>query len=314
MRIAFLGSPPFAVPILERILASEHEPCVLVTRPERPRGRGRRVESSPLVDLARERGIPVLEPASARDEAFRAELASFEPELLLVASYGQILDQALLDLAPRGAFNVHASLLPRHRGASPIQAAIRAGDERTGVSVQRMVLALDQGDVLLALDTPIGERESAGELLQRLAKLGGEAAVQALDLIERGAARFVPQDPTRATYAPRLRKEDGRIDWRLGARELERHVRAMTPWPGALAKLAAGPELVVVEALAHPELELASALPGELLAAQQRLLVATGAGALEILRLTPAGKRSLSAAEWLRGARLAPSARFEVQP
>ena len=233
MRVAFLGSPPFATPVLRKLLDSRHEVVALVTRPDRPGGRGLAVRVSPLVELARERGIRVLQPETTKDPAFVAELRELAPDVLLVASYGEILRRDVLDLAPKGALNVHASLLPRHRGASPIQAAILAGDPETGVSVQRMVLALDEGDVLHEVSTPIGAHENAGELLERLSGLGGEAAVQSLDLLERGRAEFRPQDPARATYARRIKKEEGRIDWSKSAIELDRHVRAMTPWPGA---------------------------------------------------------------------------------
>src|SRR5689334_7486139 len=171
MRVVFLGSPPFALPVLERLLASRHKVLALVTQPDRPRGRGMKVAPSPLVELARARGLPVLQPNDTRDADFVGQMRGLKPDVLLVASYGEILREELLTLGHRGALNVHASLLPRHRGASPIQAAILAGDAETGVSVQRMVLRIDAGDVLLEERTPIGPNETSGELLARLAQL-----------------------------------------------------------------------------------------------------------------------------------------------
>jgi len=229
MRVVFLGSPPFALPVLERLLGSRHQLLALVAQPDRPRGRGMKVEPSPLVELARARELPVLQPEDTRAPAFADRLRSFKPDALLVASYGEILRQDLLSLCRHGALNVHASLLPRHRGASPIQAAILAGDAETGVSVQRMVLRLDAGDVLLEERTPIGPEETAGELSARLAQLGGAAAVRALDLVESGAARFVPQDESRASVARKIHKQQGRIDWGRAAVDIERLVRALNP-------------------------------------------------------------------------------------
>jgi methionyl-tRNA formyltransferase len=311
VRIVFLGSPPFATPVLERVLASEHRVLALVTRPDKPSGRGLKTAASPLAALARSRGIPVLQPASARDPEFVASLRALAPEALLVASYGEILDAELLGLAPRGAFNVHASLLPRHRGASPIQAAILAGDAETGVSIQRMAVALDQGDVLLEARTPIGDHENAGELLDRLAVLGGESAVRALNRIASGGAAFTPQDPAFATYARRVRKEQGRIDWTKSAVEIDRHVRAMTPWPGARTIGPGGKELVVLEAkVAELGEESPRAEPGTILARDRGLLVATGSGALEVVAIKPSGGVRMEGAAWMRGARLAPGARF----
>ncbi len=300
MRYVFMGSPPFAVPVLERLLESGHEALALVTRPDRPRGRGREVATSPLVERARERGLAVLQPPSTKDPEFVAELRSFDPEVLLVASYGEILRTNILELAPHGALNVHGSLLPRHRGAAPVQAAIAAGDRETGISIQRIVLALDEGDVLLEKRIEIGERENAGELFERLATLGGEAALEALDLLQAGTAVFTPQDPELATYAPKLRKDDGWIDWSRPALELDRHIRAMTPWPGARATTPDGQPLVVGEALPWSE---PHGEPGTLLETKKRCVVACGEGALELLVVQPPGKRAMEAAAWLRGAR-----------
>ncbi len=311
MRLVFFGSPPFATPVFARVLESRHVVAALVTRPDRPSGRGLKVETSPLAVLARTRSVPVLQPPSARDPAFVAAVRALEPDVLLVASYGEILGRDLLELAPRGALNVHASLLPRHRGASPIQAAILAGDAETGISIQRMVLALDEGDLLLEKRAPIGPRENASELLDRLTVLGAEAALAALELVEAGKAVFTPQDAARATYARRIRKEQGRVDWTKRSAELVRHVRAMTPWPGARATAPGGKEIVLLDAEAaeiprgSPPQE-----PGTILGSERGLLVATGDGALAVFGVKPAGGVRMHGAAWLRGARIAPGARF----
>ena len=302
MRYVFLGSPPFAVPVLESLLESGHEALALVTRPDRPRGRGREVVASELVQLARARGLEVIQPTSTKDPEFVAALRALEPDVLMVASYGEILRQELLDLAPHGALNVHGSLLPRWRGAAPIQRAIQAGDAETGVCVQRMVLALDEGDVLLERRTPIGAEETSGQLFERLALLGGEAAVAALDELESGRAVFTPQDPQAATHARKLTKEEGQLDWSRSAVELDRHVRGVTPWPGARAVAPDGGQLVVVAA--RPATLEHQAAPGQLLETRKRCLVACGEGALELVTVKPAGKKAMEATAWLRGARL----------
>ncbi len=315
MRVVFLGSPPFAAPVFERVAAcGRHTLAGLVTPPDRPRGRGREVAPSPLVERARAAGIALLQPERARGAEFVAALRALAPEVLLVASYGEILRQDVLDLPPRGCFNVHASLLPRHRGASPIQAAILAGDAETGVCVQRMVLALDEGDLVDEERTAIGAHETAGELLTRLSLLGATVALRALDAIESGTAVYTPQDPAHATYARKIEKHDGRIDWSRDADAIDRHVRAMTPWPGAHTGLPGGGELVLLDV--RPRAIEHAAAPGALLdasahaagdpARRGEMLVACGRGALAVLALKPAGKGRMEGAAWLRGARLAP--------
>jgi len=308
MRVVFLGSPPFALPIFEQLLASKHKVLALVTQPDRPRGRGMKVAPSPLVELARARGLPVLQPHDTRDPDFVGQMRGLKPDVLLVASYGEILREELLKLGHRGALNVHASLLPRHRGASPIQAAILAGDSETGVSVQRMVLRLDAGDVLLEERTQIGPQETSGELLARLAQLGAKAALRALDEVDGGKAQFVPQDETRATMARKISKQQGRIDWARNATDVERLVRALNPWPLARCSDGTGSDLAVLAARVVEG--QAGAEPGTLLASKQGACVACGSGALELVRVKPAGKGEMDGAAWLRGARLEPGAKL----
>lgn len=312
MRFVFFGSPPFATPVLERLLRSRHTALALVTLPDRPRGRGRAIETSELVLLAQQHGVATMQPADPHAEDFLAALRALSPDVLIVASYGVIMKDALLKLAPHGALNVHASLLPRHRGASPIQAAILAGDATSGVSLQRIVARLDEGDVLLARERAILPDESAKDLLEALAPIGGDLAVEGLDLLECGRAVFTPQDPTRATYARKLRKEQGWIDFTRPAPDLARQVRAQNPWPGARCLDPKAREVVVLRARAHAWSSLGAS--GELLEESPRVLVACGAGALELLELVPAGKRAMSAIDYLRGARFSRGERFVGLP
>ena len=305
MRVVFLGSPPFATPILAALLESSHELVGVVTPPERGSGRRRAAAASPVAELAEAAEVVLLRPDTARDPEFQARLTALEPEAMMVASYGEILDDAFLAIAP--AFNVHASLLPRHRGASPIQAAILAGDEVTGVSVQRIVQALDAGDVVLSIETAIGPEETAAELFPRLSELGARAAVEALDRVAAGTAVYTPQDPDAVTVCRKLKKEHGRLDWSRSAVELERHVRAMNSWPMARTTLPGGRSLQVLRARVADT--PGRGIPGTVLEADRRLVVAAGPGgtdALECLELRTEGKSAQPAEAWLRGARLEP--------
>ncbi|MCL4127384.1 UNVERIFIED_CONTAM: hypothetical protein GTU68_002745 [Idotea baltica] len=289
------------MPVFEALLESGHVILALVTQPDKPRGRGREVVPSDLVVRAREAGIPVLQPTSTKTPEFVASLRELTPEVLLVASYGEILNTEVLELAPHGALNVHGSILPRWRGAAPIQRAVAAGDAVTGVSVQRMVLALDAGDIQLERRIAIESDDTSGSLFDKLAVLGGESAVAALTELDEGTASYTPQDPDAATHAPKLRKPEGQVDWNLPAEQLERHVRAMSPWPGAKAATPDGKPLIIEEAR---HIDEHSGDPGTLLEITPRLVVACGSGALELVVVKPAGKRAMEASAWLRGARL----------
>ena len=306
-----MGSPPFATPVFEGLVASRHEVTALVTPPDRPRGRGRVVEPSELVVRARELGVEVVQPESTKDPEFVAQLRRFEADVLVVASYGELLREEILDMCPHGALNVHGSLLPRWRGASPIQRAIIAGDAETGISIQRMVLALDAGDVLLERRIPIGPEDTAGDLFTRLADLGAEAIVAALDALADGTAKYTPQDDALVTLAPKLKKAEGDLDWSLSAAELERTVRGLTPWPGARTVLPDGRTLGVLRARAlesDSELESGCLLPDAEGGASA--VVRCGEGALELVEVKPAGKGAMDFAAFLRGSRPDPGARL----
>ena len=305
MRYVFLGSPPFATPVLAHLIEDDWRPELVVTPPARPRGRGRQLVASPVASLAEEAGIPVLQPASVRDEAFLEDLRAVEADVFLVVSYGELLRQSFLDLPRDVALNIHPSLLPRHRGATPVQTAILSGDERTGVSIQKMVLELDAGDVLCARETDVLPDETSGELFDRLAVLSGELAAEALRLVADGNAVYRPQDEDSVTFCKKLSKEDGWIDWSRSAVELDRHVRGMNPWPLAATQLPNGERLAVHRAQVLPVAGEERA-PGSVLVAKDRLVVACGEGTLELLQVQAAGKRAMTASDYLRGARIAP--------
>jgi methionyl-tRNA formyltransferase len=307
VRLVFLGSPPFATPVLASLLGSRFRPVAIVTQPARARGRGKKLAASEVSALARREEIELLEPGSAREPAVLARLDALAPDVFLVASYGEILRPEFLAIPRVVALNVHPSLLPRHRGATPVPAAILSGDEVTGVAIQRMAAELDCGELVLVRETPIRPGETAGELLARLAAWSGELVLEALELVDSGRARYEPQDHARATYSKKLAKEHGRLDWSEPALALERRVRAMNPWPGAVTRLPGGAELFVWRARAA---EAPGAPPGTVLEASRRLLVAAGERALELQEVQLAGKRVLPAAEFLRGARLAVGARL----
>ena len=319
LRVVFLGSPPFGTPVLSALQESGHDLVGVVTRPDRPRGRGRSVDRGEVAALADEHGLSVLQPESTRGGEFAAALSQLSPDVLVVASYGEILDEGVLAVPRIAPLNVHASLLPRHRGSSPIQAAILAGDETTGVSVQRMVLALDAGDVLLEREVSIGEEETAGELHDRLALRAGEAATAALGEIAGGSPSFTPQYEAAVTMTRRMRKEDGRPSLgTLDAAGFVRHVRAMTPWPGARVDLCREGEASLALALHAARVAgdggWESARPGALRVEAERLFLALGEGFAELLRVQPAGKRPMGVSDFLRGARIDVGAWLEGEP
>ena len=294
MRTVYLGTSDFAVAVLERLAASEHRPALVVTRPDRPRGRGRRVAAPPVAEAARGLGIETIQPASVNDpEAVRA-IATVHPEAVCVCAFGGLIKEPLL--SEHEMLNVHPSLLPRWRGAAPVERAIMAGDEETGVSIMRVTAGLDSGPVCLQATERIARDDTYGSLAGRLQQIGGDLLVRALD--ERPP--LVEQDEARATYAEKIGPEDRRLDPRRPAPELERTVRALHPHIGALLARPDGSRLGVRVAVARP----AGPPPGELAAGDDRLLLGCAAGALELLEVQPPGGRPMEAAAFLRGHRL----------
>ncbi|WP_024891857.1 methionyl-tRNA formyltransferase [Luteimonas huabeiensis] len=301
MKIVFAGTPEFAVPSL-RAAAGKAEIVAVYTQPDRPAGRGRALAPSPVKQEALARGFQVLQPETLRGEASVQALRALKPDLMVVVAYGLLLPQAILDVPVFGCWNVHASLLPRWRGAAPIQRAIEAGDAETGVCLMQMEKGLDSGPVLLEQRTPIGAEETGGELHDRLAALGAQVLADGLGLLRAGIRPVArPQPEAGVTYARKLDKAEARLDWREPAAVLARRVRAFQPWPVAEAEVA-GERLRIHAATALP-LAHGSA-PGTLLAAgREGLDVACGEGALRLRRVQRAGGKAIDAADWLNARR-----------
>jgi len=297
MRIVFFGTPEFAVPSLEELLHERYDIAAVVTQPDKPHGRSRStLVASPVKRVAERAGLPVLQPERPAGDVFLASLRRLDPDLGVVVAYGHILRRELLTLSPRGMINVHASLLPRFRGAAPIQHALLAGESLTGVSIMRMEEGLDSGPVLLQLDTPIGDDETAGQLSARLADLGAQALLTALRHLEEGALRATPQDSSRATYAPKVDRAAARLDWNLQPAALARQVRAFDPAPGAWTLHRGAPLKLFGPSTTEEHGE-----PGTVLSAGDDLVVAADGGALAVREVQPAGKIRLPVADWVRG-------------
>lgn len=299
-RVLFYGSPAFAVPTLQALIDSPYRPIAVVTQPDARAGRGRSLRPPPAKELAAAHGIPALQPERLRDRAAIAQIASLRPTLQVVAAYGQIIPLKILDLPAQGTLNVHASLLPRWRGASPISAAILHGDKETGVTIMLVDETEDTGDILRQRATAIDPAEHAGQLSERLADMGAELLMETIPDWLDGKICPQPQDESLATRARRVRKQQGRIDWTGSAKEIARHVRAYTPWPAAATSL--GDASIRITQASSVGKDVRSE-PGDIVEADDTIRVATGDGVLAIERLQRAGKRELSAEEFLRGAR-----------
>jgi methionyl-tRNA formyltransferase len=302
VRVVFLGTAAFAVPSLLAVFDAGHDVAAVVTQPERAGSRGRPAPR-PVGDAARDLGLAVLQPEKVRDPAAIASLLDLQPDALIVASYGQILPGALLRGPRLGGINVHASLLPRWRGASPVAAAILAGDEETGVAIMQMEEGLDTGPVFAVRTLPIGSGVTTPDLTADLARIGADLLVEVLAGLEDGSAVAEPQDDAEATYAPRLTRADGVLDWALlSAVEVDRRVRALQPWPGTTAPLAGAEVRIVAGA---PAARTAAAAPGTIVATSARSIdVATRDGVYSVHEVQPPGKRPMDAAAYLRGRRI----------
>ncbi|MCU1245234.1 MAG: methionyl-tRNA formyltransferase [Acidobacteria bacterium] len=300
MRLLFLGTPDFAVPALDAV-AREHEIVLVVAQPDKPSGRGMQLHAPPVALRARELGLPLMQPAKVRDPQFLEELAKAAPEAGVVIAYGKILPPALLAIPPRGLFNIHASILPYYRGAAPIQRAIEQGERTTGVSIMRVDEQLDHGPVLATDTTPIGPEERTPSLSKRLSLLGAEAMVASLREIERGTAVETLQDHERATYAAKIEKQEGAIDWRDSAETIFNRFRAFDPWPGIFLTLprGGGEEMLKLNEVTRTG---GSAPAGEVLAIDSEgVVVACGTGALRILIMQRPGKPRANGADVARG-------------
>ena len=304
-----MGSPDFAVPCLNALAESQHyRPLLVVSQPDRPRGRGQSVSPTPVRARAIDLGIATL--TMDRDsylDGVRA-IAAQKPDFIVVVAFGLILRSDLLELPPRGCVNVHASLLPRHRGVSPIQAAILAGDDVTGCTTMLIDEGVDTGDTLLHAETPVHPDDTAGSLFARLAELGAGLLVRTLDGLVDGSVKPVAQNHALATTTKKIRKSHGAIDWSLDAALLARRVRAMTPWPSAYT-IHDGTRLIIEEAVARGD--AVAAEPGSVVSVEP-LVIACGNGSLEIRRLRPAGRRAMTPREYAAGHRLVTGARFAL--
>ena len=303
LRIVFAGTPDFAVPALDALHAAGHGLAAVYTQPDRPAGRGQSLNESPVKRRAVELGLPLEQPATLRTAEAAADLAAYRPELMVVVAYGLILPSAILGVPRLGCWNIHASLLPRWRGAAPIQRAILAGDTTTGITIMQMDAGLDTGPMLLGRPLPIGVRENGGQLHDRLAALGAESIVAAVEQFVAGRLAAVRQPDEGATYAAKIRKQEAVIDWRQSSVQIDRQVRAFNPWPVAETRWQ-GQQLRIWEA--ESVAADGDGEPGRVLeAAGGRLLVAAGEGALQLHRVQLAGRRAMTAAEFLNAHSLA---------
>jgi methionyl-tRNA formyltransferase len=310
MRIAFFGTPAFAVPSLDAIAASPHTLCGVVTQPDRARGRGQRVTPAPVKARALELGVPVLQPERLRDEVFLASFEAWQADLAVVAAYGRILPARLLDSPRLGMINVHASLLPRWRGAAPIQRAILAGDKETGVTIMRVVEALDAGPMLARQATPIDPDETSVVLERRLSEIGARLLIDVVDRLATETVLGDPQDEALVTYADRVTRADGVVDWDHPAQAIHDRIRALHPWPHASASIG-GRRLLLIESHLGSS-DTLGAIGGTILdTSRSGILVATGHGTVALTRVQPEGRAAMAAADFANGYRVAAGMRFD---
>ncbi len=304
LRVLYFGTPQFAVPTLERLIGSPHTVVGVITQPDRPRGRGQHVTASPVKVVAEAHGIPVLQPTQLRDAAFLDQVRSLAPDIGVVAAYGRILPQVVLDLPTLGLINVHASLLPRWRGAAPIHRAVIAGDAVTGVTIMRVVLALDAGPMLATIEIPIAPDDTSESLEPRLAHAGADLLLATLDQLAVGPVTEVPQDESQVTYAERLQRAESVVIWDRPAVTIDRQIRGLQPWPLVVATIDGRRVALLHASVIASD---AGAAPGTVMRATgDNLHIATGDGALAISRLKPEGRRPMAVRDWLNGVAITP--------
>ncbi|WP_318419443.1 methionyl-tRNA formyltransferase [Photobacterium leiognathi] len=301
LRIVFAGTPDFAARHLAALLSSQHDVVAVYTQPDRPAGRGKKLTASPVKAIALENDIPVYQPVSLRNEEAQQELAAIDADIMIVVAYGLLLPQEVLDTPRLGCINVHGSILPRWRGAAPIQRSIWAGDTETGVTIMQMDIGLDTGDMLKVATLPIEATDTSATMYEKLAELGPDALIDCLSDIADGTAVAVKQDDEQANYAKKLSKEEALIDWTMDAAAIERCVRAFNPWPMSYFTVAEQNVKVWQTAV---EADNQGKAPGTILSADKKgILVATGNGALRLISLQPPGKKAMSAADLLNSRR-----------
>ena len=300
MRIIFMGTPDFSVPTLEALVASEHEVAAVVTQPDKPKGRGKEIHMSPVKECALKHNIPVYQPVRARDEAFVEEMRTLKPDAMVVIAFGQILPKSLLDLPKYGCVNIHASLLPKYRGAAPIQWAVINGDEETGITTMMMDVEMDTGDMLEKTVVKLNPDETGGSLFDRLSLLGGDLILSTLSKLEKGEITPQPQDHAQATYVKKISKSMGDIDWTMDAFSIERLVRGLNPWPSAFTRWN-GKMLKIWEAQVLPDPETKAPCDSVISASDEGLKIQTGNGVLCVTSLQLEGKKRMDTAAFLRG-------------
>jgi methionyl-tRNA formyltransferase len=311
-RLVLFGTPDFAVPTLDALLGSRHPVVGVVTRPDRPRGRGQKTAAAPIKVRAAAAGLPILQPDRLTDPAFLAAFAALRPDLGIVAAYGKILTDAVLATPRLGFLTVHASLLPRYRGAAPIHRAILNGDRETGITIMRVVRALDAGPMLANVARPIGADETSDQVEGDLARLGADLLVSSVDALAGGRAHETPQNDAAATYAPRLTKDEGLIDWGWSAQRIHNLIRGLHPWPHAFTFLG-GDRFILRRSTTS--WESPAAPPGTILeSAGDRLRVVAGAGVLNVIEIQAEGKRPMAVREFLAGHRIAQGDAFKSRP
>ncbi len=301
MRIIFMGTPDFSVGILEAMASRGHDIVLAVTQPDKPKGRGGQVSFSPVKEAAMRLSIPVFQPKKIRDPENIAVLREQKPDMIVVAAFGQILPEEILTMAPFGCINVHASLLPKYRGASPIQWAVLEGEKESGVTIMRMDTGVDTGDMYAQKAIPLDPEETAGSLFEKLASLGAELLCDTIEAIEKGTAVPTPQDHTLATSTGKIDKSMGKMDWTLPAAVLERRVRGLSPWPGAYTFCNKKTLKIWKARVANGDFSGHTDPPGTLLETKEALVVQTGDGALCLTEVQLEGKKRMDAAAFLRG-------------
>jgi methionyl-tRNA formyltransferase len=308
MMVIFMGTPSFAVPTLQAIHESEHELIGVVTQPDRPRGRGRKVRISPVKELAMALRLPVIQPHTTKDNAFIGEVRRMSPDLIVVAAYGRILTRDLLNIPPLGCINIHASLLPKYRGAAPIQWAIVNGERKTGVTIMKMDEGMDTGDILMVQEVEIRDEDTAQSLHDRLARVGAGLIVKAMDGLEKKTLQSIPQNHRQASYAPQLGKEDGLIDWSLEARAILNRIRGFNPWPGAFTYLKGSRLKIFNGEVIHEE---AREEPGTVVQSGPKgVKVTTGKGSLLIKEVQLEGRKRMPMGEFIIGNEIRPGTKM----
>ncbi|MDR3564852.1 MAG: methionyl-tRNA formyltransferase [Negativicutes bacterium] len=300
LRIIYMGTPEFAVPCLDRLIQEGHSVAAVVTQPDRPKGRGRKLAPSAVKEFALEQGLTVLQPEKIREADFVAQLEALRPDMIVVVAFGQFLPRVLLDLPPLGCINVHASLLPKYRGAAPIHWAVMSGEKTTGVTTMFMDSGMDTGDMILKVETSIGPDETSGQLHDRLKLLGADVLAQTLELAASGSLSRTPQDNTAATYAPLLNRETERIDWNNPAPIVHNLVRGLNPWPGAYCLH--GDKNLKIWRTEFRSTSLPAQTPGRVSAiGGDNVIVATANGTVELCEVQPENRRRMAAGEYARG-------------